>query len=66
VQPHDFEDYRPPQKPEGNGLTFMDYIMIGFTSIGIYSSFVVVSYLNMILCVFAWRMYENYRKGNYE
>ena len=64
--PHDFEDNRPPQKPEGTRLTFMDYIMIGLTTFGVYTSFAVSSFLNLILVVFAWRTYERYRKGDYD
>ena len=66
MQPHDFEDYRPPQKPEGNGLTFIDYGMICMTTFGVYTSLMVASFLNLILVALAWRMYENYRKENNE
>ena len=66
MQPHDFEDYRPPQKPEGSRLTFIDYGMIAMTTFGVYTSLAVASFLNLILVAIAWRMYENYRKENHE
>ena len=62
--PH--EQYPPPKRPRGTQLTFMDYLMIVLTTVGIYTSFIVVSYLNMILCVVAWRMWERHRSGEYE
>ncbi len=66
MQPHEFEDYRPPKKPEEKGLTFMDYLMIGMTTFGVYTSLAVASFLNLILVALAWRMYERYRKGDYD
>ena len=66
MQPHEFEDYRPPKKPEKKGLTFMDYFMIGMTTFGVYTSLAVASFLNLILVALAWRMYERYRKGDYD
>ena len=62
--PH--EQYPPPKRPRDTQLTFMDYIMIGLTTFGVYTSFAVSSFLNLILVVFAWRTYERYRKGDYD
>jgi len=58
--PH--EQYPPPQKPKGNGLTFMDYGMICMTTFGVYTSLAVASLLNLILVVLEWRFYERYRR----
>ena len=52
--------------PEGSDLTFMDYLMIVLTTVGIYSSVVIASMLNFIVCVIAWRMWERYRSGEYD
>ena len=62
--PH--EQYPPPQKPEGNGLTFMDYGMICMTTFGVYTSLAVASFFNLLLVAVAWRMYERYRSGEYD
>ena len=67
MTPHDFNDYRPPpKKPEGNDLTFMDYGMICMTTFGVYTSLAVASFFNLVLVAVAWRMYERYRKGEYD
>lgn len=62
--PH--EQYPPPKKPEGSDLTFMDYIMIVLTTFGVYSSLAVASFFNLLLVCIAWRMWERYRKGEYD
>ena len=62
--PH--EQYPPPKKPKDVELTFMDYVMIVFTTVGIYSSIAIASMLNFLICVIAWRMWERYRSGEYE
>mgnify|MGYP001164028164 FL=1 len=62
--PH--EQIPPPKKPEGNGLTFMDYGMICMTTFGVYTSLAVASFFNLFLVAVAWRMYERYRKGEYD
>ena len=62
--PH--EQYPPPKKPKDVELTFMDYVMIVFTTVGIYSSIVIASMLNFLICVIAWRMWERYRSGEYD
>tara|TARA_X000000950_G_C13607327_1_gene533878 strand:- start:162 stop:359 length:198 start_codon:yes stop_codon:yes gene_type:complete len=63
MQPHDFEDYRPPpQKPE-NDITGTDLVMIALTTFGLYSSVLVASMWNFLLVVVAWRLYERYRSG---
>jgi len=62
--PH--EQIPPPQKPEDKGLTFMDYGMICMTTFGVYTSLAVASFFNLILVAVAWRMYERYRKGEYD
>ena len=62
--PH--EQYPPPKKPKDVELTFMDYVMIVLTTVGIYSSIAIASMLNFIICVIAWRMCERYRKGEYD
>ena len=62
--PH--EQIPPPKKPEGNDLTFMDYGMICMTTFGVYTSLAVASFFNLILVAVAWRMYERYRKGEYD
>ena len=59
--PH--EQYPPPKKPKDVELTFMDYVMIVFTTVGIYSSIAIASMLNFLICVIAWRMWERYRSG---
>ena len=64
MMPH--EQYPPPKKPERVELTFMDYTMIVLTTVGIYSSVVIASMLNFIVCVIAWRMWERYRSGEYD
>ena len=62
--PH--EQYPPPQKPKGNGLTFMDYGMICMTTFGVYTSLAVASFFNLIIVALAWRMWENYRRKDNE
>ena len=62
--PH--EQYPPPKKPEDKDLTFMDYGMICMTTFGVYTSLAVASFFNLILVAVAWRMYERYRKGEYD
>jgi len=62
--PH--EQYPPPKKPKDVELTFMDYVMIVLTTVGIYSSIAIASMLNFLICVIAWRMWERYRSGEYD
>jgi hypothetical protein len=62
--PH--EQIPPPKKPEGNGLTFMDYGMICMTTFGVYTSLAVASFFNLIIVALAWRMWENYRREDNE
>jgi len=39
----------------------MDYMVIGATSFGIYSSFLMGSVINLLFVYIAWRMWERYR-----
>jgi len=60
MMPH--EQYPPPPKnSKGSRLTFMDYMVIGATSFGIYSSFLMGSVINLLFVYIAWRMWERYR-----
>ena len=60
------KQYPPPKNQEGNDLTFMDYGMICMTTFGVYTSLAVASFFNLLLVAVAWRMYERYRKGEYD
>ena len=62
--PH--ESYPPPKRPKNTELTFMDYGMIAMTTFGVYTSLAVASFFNLILVAVAWRMYERYRKAEYD
>ena len=59
--PH--EQYPPPKK-SNEKLNKVDYMMIGLTSFGVYTSLVITSFFNLVMVILAWRLYERYRSGD--
>jgi len=65
MTPHDFEDYRPPQKPDPR-LTNMDYVVILGVSFSVSTSFMVGDWLTLFIASWAWSAYERARiKGEW-
>ena len=58
--PHDYEDYRPPKKPEPK-LTNMDYLVIIGVSFCITTAFMVGDWITIGIASWAWSAYERAR-----